>query len=99
MGQIADMILDGILDSETGEYIGDSVGYPRTMSSRKTKAEKNIAKVRKELALLTKEKEDSGDKQALNNARKEINLKYGRGWRERGLISNSTNQWKPLNEY
>ena len=30
MGDIADMILDGILDEQTGEYIGGSVGYPRT---------------------------------------------------------------------
>jgi len=30
MGDIADMILDGILDEQTGEYIGDAVGYPRT---------------------------------------------------------------------
>jgi len=31
MGDIADMILDGILDEQTGEYIGPGVGYPRTM--------------------------------------------------------------------
>jgi len=31
MGEIADMILDGILDEQTGEYIGPGVGYPRTM--------------------------------------------------------------------
>ena len=30
MGEIADMILDGILDSETGEYLGEAVGYPRS---------------------------------------------------------------------
>lgn len=33
MGEIADMILDGILDEQTGEYIGKGVGYPRTMYS------------------------------------------------------------------
>lgn len=33
MGDIADMILDGILDSETDEYIdGEATGYPRTIS-------------------------------------------------------------------
>ena len=32
MGDIADMMMDGFLDSETGEFIdGDSPGYPRTM--------------------------------------------------------------------
>lgn len=30
MGEIADMMLDGTLDSETGEYLGDPCGYPRT---------------------------------------------------------------------
>lgn len=98
MGDIADMMLEGILDMETGEYLGDATGYPRTKKVKNTKAQKNIAKVRKELALLFKQKESEGDKQALNNARKEINLKYGKGWRERGLVSNGE-QWKPLSEY
>lgn len=31
MGDAADMILDGIIDEQTGEYIGEGVGYPRTM--------------------------------------------------------------------
>ena len=31
MGEIADMILDGILDFQTGEYIGEPCGYPRTL--------------------------------------------------------------------
>ena len=31
MGEIADMMLDGTLDYETGEYIGDAVGYPRRL--------------------------------------------------------------------
>lgn len=30
MGDIADMMIDGILDMYTGEYLGDAVGYPRT---------------------------------------------------------------------
>ncbi len=30
MGDIADMILEGILDEQTGEYLGPAVGYPRT---------------------------------------------------------------------
>lgn len=105
MGELADMLIDGTLDMYTGEYIGDAVGYPRTKhyskqkQHKENKAEKNIRKVRKELALLIKKKESEGDKQAVNNARKEINLKYGRDWRTRGLISNSPNQWKPLSEY
>ena len=31
MGEIAEMMLDGTLDSETGEYLGPGPGYPRTM--------------------------------------------------------------------
>ena len=30
MGEIADMMLNGTLDGQTGEYIGKAVGYPRT---------------------------------------------------------------------
>ncbi len=30
MGEIADMMIDGTLDAETGEYLGDGPGYPRT---------------------------------------------------------------------
>lgn len=33
MGDIADMMLDGTLDYETGEYIGKGGGYPRTLQS------------------------------------------------------------------
>ena len=32
MGDVADMILDGILDEETGEWLGEAVGYPRRAS-------------------------------------------------------------------
>lgn len=31
MGDMADAMLDGIFDEQTGEYIGEAVGYPRTM--------------------------------------------------------------------
>lgn len=30
MGEYADMLLDGSHDEQTGEYIGEVVGYPRT---------------------------------------------------------------------
>lgn len=36
MGEIADMMLEGFLDEETGEVIDEeSPGYPRRMSDRK----------------------------------------------------------------
>ena len=30
MGEISEMMLEGILDEQTGEYLGEAVGYPRT---------------------------------------------------------------------
>lgn len=32
MGEIAEMMIDGILCEQCGEYIGGAVGYPRTCS-------------------------------------------------------------------
>lgn len=43
MGEIAEMMLDGTLDYETGEYIGDPCGYPKTASNQK----KTLSKVEK----------------------------------------------------
>jgi len=95
MGEIADMILDGILDEQTGEYIGDAVGYPRTkvkgqyntIKYQETPSEKKIRSIRKEIAISIQNGMD------VQEARRQANLKYGKGWRERGLISNSKNQW------
>lgn len=44
--------------------------------------------IRKELALLIKQKQskcttESEKNKAVNDARKEINIKYGKGWRDR----------------
>jgi hypothetical protein len=33
MGEIAEMMLEGILDCETGKYLGEPCGYPRSASS------------------------------------------------------------------
>ena len=32
MGDISEMMLDGTLDSITGEYLGDACGYPRSIT-------------------------------------------------------------------
>ena len=97
MGQYADDIIEGNCDpSGDYSYRYNQRGYKRIPD---TPAEANIRKVRKELAILIKAKKDSGDSQAVENARREINLKYGKGWRERGLITNDENQWLPLNQY
>jgi hypothetical protein len=58
------------------------------MNFRKSPAEKKIAAIRKEIAILVNEQGVD-----INEARKLINVKYGNGWRERGLILNSDNQW------
>lgn len=84
MGDNADMVLDGILDEQTGEYIGEGVGYQRTKDSP---AEAKTRTIRRELAILIKEKQklcttDKEKNVAVNDARQEINTKYGKGWRE-----------------
>lgn len=50
-------------------------------------AEKKIASIIKEIAINIK------NGMGVQEARKQANLKYGKGWRERGLVSNSDNQW------
>ena len=57
MGDIADMILDGILDEQTGEFIDDEwsmnggTGYPRTMNETKKKRKKKSVKVNHNILL------------------------------------------------
>ena len=93
MGDIADDMINGVFDCVTGEYIGRAVGYPRRANQGKgirykqTPAEKKIASIRKEIAINIK----NGMK--VQDARRDANLKYGKGWRERGLTSNGENQW------
>jgi len=107
MGSISEMMLDGILDEQTGEYLGDAVGYPRTKEKghyntiryKETQAEKNIRTVRKELAILIEKNRKDNIINPVQTAREDINKKYGKGWRERGLISNSDDQWKDMSEY
>ena len=50
--------------------------------------EKKIASIRKEIAIDVK-----NNGLTIDEARKKANQKYGKGWRERGLVSNSDNQW------
>lgn len=96
MGEIADGLIDGSFDSITGEYLGEGSGFPRTRSGKKRKktfykrtpVEKKIASIRKEIAIDINE---NGIEQ--DEARRKANLKYGKGWRERGLFANSDNQW------
>lgn len=52
-----------------------------------TPAERKIASIRKEIAINIKNGIE------VEEARRQANLKYGKGWRERGLVSNSDDQW------
>lgn len=94
MGEIADALISGEFDMYTGEYIGKAVGYPRSINSCHTQklhvtpSIKKIKSIRKEIAIMV-------NKQGIkvDEARRLTNIKYGKGWRERGLITNSPDQW------
>lgn len=100
MGQYADDILDGLCDY-TGDYTYKDIAKTQRKARwvKDTPAEANIRAVRKELAILIKKRVADNIPNAVGGARQLINKKYGKGWRERGLVSNSNNQWKPLSEY
>ena len=65
----------------------DDKYYTRKGSYKRTPAEKKIASIRKEISISIK------NGMGVQEARRQANLKYGKGWRERGLVSNSNNQW------
>lgn len=97
MGEIADSIINGEFDYRTGEYIGRPCGYPRRARRprfhKDTPKEAEIRAIRKELAILIKSKQETCTTEqqknaAVDQARHEINLKYGSGWRHDGLINN-----------
>lgn len=91
---------------EAGRYnsIKNSRDYRvRSHSSKDTPSEAKIREVRKELAKLIKQKlkeyPNKSENLLVNTCRTYINVKYGKGWRERGLITNDENQWKELSSY
>lgn len=90
MGDCAEDLINGVCDAQ-GDYTPSF--RPKYRYRKDTPAEAKIRSIRKELAILIKKKQAENDPQPVNNARKEINLKYGKSWRERGLVSNSPNQW------
>ena len=105
MGDYADDLIDGTCDWSGDYTYKDNVNhnYRKRRYFPETQAEKNIRAVRKELAILIKKKKrdnpDANVNVLVDEARKEINLKYGKGWRERGFVSNDPDQWKDLSEY
>jgi len=82
MGEIAEQLIEQEMFGSDDKYY-TSKGY-----YKRTPAEKKIASIRKEIAILIKEQGVG-----VQEARKQINIKYGKGWRERGLVSNSEDQW------
>ena len=82
MGQFAEQLIEEEMFGSSKRY------YMPKENNKTTPAEKKIASIRKEIAILVKEQGI-----AIEEARKQMNLKYGKGWRERGLVSNSNNQW------
>lgn len=82
MGDIADQLVeDEMFGCNNYETI------PSRVWVKRTPAEKKIASIRKEIALMVK----SGTN--VEEARRLTNLKYGKGWRDRGLVLNDDNQW------
>lgn len=93
----ADDIIDGMCDS-SGDYTYQ-YNCKSKYKHKETDAERKIRTVRKELAILIKKNKRNNIHQAVGKARQYINLKYGKGWRERGLMVNDEDQWKDLKEY
>jgi len=81
MGDIAEQLIDEEMFGSSERYYTPKGYYKRTP------AEKKIASIRKEIAINIK------NGMGVEEARKSANLKYGKGWRERGLVSNSDDQW------
>lgn len=90
MGDIADGLLDGSFDEYTGEYIGEPCGYPRSYArehhNSMNEGELRTKSIRKELALLIKQNQEDNVHDPVESARRDINKKYGKGWRN-GWIS------------
>ena len=82
MGDIAEQLIYEEMFGSSKRYYTPKGNYKRTP------AEKKIASIRKEIAILVNEQGFT-----IGEARKQMNIKYGKGWRERGLVSNSDDQW------
>jgi hypothetical protein len=82
MGDIADQLIEEEMFGTRDRY-----HTPRG-SHKRTPSEKKIASIRKEIAILVNEQGVG-----IGEARKQMNIKYGKGWRERGLSSNLDDQW------
>ena len=89
MGEIADSLINGEFDAQTGEYIGEPCGYPRTYEkgyyntiNHKNKYFKSSKAIYKELSILIKSNIKDKIPNAVEKSKQLINLKYGKGWRK-----------------
>ena len=82
MGDIAEQLIEEEMFEARDRHYATLDIYKRTPS------EKKIASIRKEIAILVNEQGIG-----IGEARKQMNIKYGKGWRERGLSSNPDDQW------
>lgn len=82
MGVLAEQLVDEEMFGEDDRYGTIKNGY-----YKRTPSEKKIASIRKEIAIAVKNGAD------INEARRLANLKYGKGWRQRGWAVNDTDQW------
>lgn len=82
MGECADMVLDGYLDQD-GSYSGNGGFYINKRKHKDTESQKKFREIRKEIAIRANELTASGinENAALNEARREANIKYGSDWR------------------
>lgn len=95
MGQYAEDLIDQEMFGYDDGYSYSPRGnkkpkgkFRKTAYIHLTPSEKKIASIRKEIAILVNEQGVG-----IGEARKQMNIKYGKGWRERGLVSNSDDQW------
>ena len=97
---MADAIINGDFDEQTGEWLGEGDGFPRTLEPGQyntvkasslrdhdpSRFKKGTKAIRKELAILIKNTIKANPKEnqnkIVNQCRKAMNDKYGKGWRE-----------------
>ncbi len=96
MGDIAEQLIDQEMFGYDDGYSYKPRGNKRPKGKYKRTAiihlknpvEKKIASIRKEIAIMVNEQGID-----IQEARRLTNLKYGKGWRERGMCANGEDQW------
>ena len=88
MGDIAEQLIEDEMFGNDEEYFyKPKYKYKKTAYIHLTPAQRKISSIRREIAISVQ------NGTSIQEARKNANLKYGKGWRERGLVLNDVNQW------